>query len=171
MSARAEAAARLAAPADELYPPVQYGGGWLLLAAAILVVIVLTVWLILFLTRERPVKAPPADDGRPTAQALDALRGDYLRRIDEVERAYADGALTPRRANHELSGLTRAFVNEYTGIAAPVMSLDELEAHGVHPALVDAVKRHYYPSLFARGPVIDPHAGASAAREVVNAWH
>ncbi|WP_261166614.1 hypothetical protein [Microbacterium sp. Marseille-Q6965] len=171
MSARVEAAARLTAPADELYPPVQYGGGWLLLAAAILLLIVLAVWLILFLTRPRRPRADATDTALPTAQALEELRAGYLRRIDEVERAYADGALSPRRANQELSGLTRAFVNEYTGIATPVMSLDELEAHGVHPALVDAVKRHYYPSLFGRGPVIDPHAGAGAAREVVNAWH
>ena len=36
---------------------------------------------------------------------------------------------------------------------------------------IDAMKRHYYPSLFRGGPVIDPVAGANAAREVVNAWH
>ena len=42
---------------------------------------------------------------------------------------------------------------------------------GVHPALIDAIKRHYYPSIFGRGPAIDPAAGAAAARKVVSEWH
>lgn len=158
-------------PTDELYPPAQYGGLWLLLAAGILLLIIGVVALILLLTRPPRPRDDDPEPQRPTAERLSAMREDYLRRIDAVERAYADGRLTARRANAELSRLTRAFVNEYTGIATPVMSLDELEAHNVHPALIDAMKRHYYPSLFRGGPVIDPVAGANAAREVVNAWH
>jgi len=159
------------APSDELYPPVQYGVLWLLLAAGILVLIIGIVALILLLTRPPKPRPDDAEPPRPTAERLRTMREDYLQRIDAVERAYADGHLTARRANAELSRLTRAFVNDYTGVATPVMSLDELEAHDVHPALIDALKRHYYPSLFRGGPVIDPVAGANAAREVVNAWH
>lgn len=159
------------APTDELYPPVQYGGLWLLLAAGILLAIVAVVALIVLLTRPPKPPAERTEPERPTAERLQGLRGDYLQRIEAVERAYADGHLTARRANAELSRLARSFVNDYTGLATPVMSLDELEAHDVHPALIDALKRHYYPSLFRGGPVIDPVAGANAAREVVNAWH
>ena len=37
--------------------------------------------------------------------------------------------------------------------------------------LVDALRRHYYPGIFRRGPIVDPHAGAAAARQVVTTWH
>ncbi|WP_240482492.1 hypothetical protein [Microbacterium sediminis] len=171
MSAPAEVVRMGLTPTDELYPPVQYGGLWLLLAAGILIVIVGVIALIVLLTRPPKPRAERTEPERPTAERLQRLRSDYLQRIDAVERAYGEGHITARRANAELSRLTRAFVNDYTGLATPVMSLDELEAHDVHPALVDALRRHYYPSLFRGGPVIDPAAGASAAREVVNAWH
>jgi aryl-alcohol dehydrogenase-like predicted oxidoreductase len=50
-------------------------------------------------------------------------------------------------------------------------ALDDLVARGVNPALIDAMGRHYYPSIFRQGPAIDPVAGAAAARTVVRAWH
>lgn len=161
----------LRAAAEELYPPIQYGGIWLLLAAVILVVIVAAVWLIIALTRPPRRRDEPTDPQLPTGVELQRLRDSYLQRIDDVERAYVDGRISARRANLELSRITRGFVNEYTGLATPVMSLEDLERHDVHPALVDALKRHYYPSIFRGGPVIDPAAGARAAREVVTAWH
>jgi len=171
MSVRADRVVAALTPTDELYPPIQYGWIWLLLAAGILVLLVGVIALILVLTRPRPPRPSDPTPRRPLGEELESLRSGYLQRIDEIERAYADGGISARRANHELSRLTRAFVNEYTGIASPVMSLDELEAHHVHPALIDALKRHYYPSVFQNGPVIDPVAGAKAAREVVTAWH
>lgn len=165
----------LATAPGELYPPAQYRGWWLLLAIAILIAIVAVVTVILLVTRApkpAPRPAAPAPRRQPmTAEGLRELRGDYMERIDAVEQAYSEGGMNARQANAELSRITREFVNEYTGLAAPVMSLEELEAHDVHPALIDAVKRHYYPSLFRGAEIIDPVAGARAAREVVSAWH
>lgn len=156
---------------DELYPPVQYAPGWMLLALGIIALVILAFWLILFLTGPR---RPRTDEGGPAPSVLDAvaqLRHEYLSGIDDVERAYRAREIDPRRANLELSRLTRRFVNEYSGLEAPVLALDDLVARGVHPSLVDALQRHYYPSIFGRGPAIDPLAGAQAARRVVTEWH
>lgn len=157
---------------EELYPPAQYAGWWLLVAVGILVVIVAVVWLILFLTRP-PRQAPepaPEKPGTPVEQ-LERLRADYLARIDDIERAHRAGELDAREVSGELSALTRGFVNEYTGVATPVMSLEEIADHRVHPALVHALAQYYYPSIFGEGEPADPAAGAAAAREVVTAWH
>jgi len=158
---------------DELYPPVQYGWGWILLALGVLALLVIAWWLLLLLTRPKrsltihgqPPVIPPA------GEVLSMLRTEYNVEIGRVEAAYRAGALSARSANLELSRIVRAFVNEYSGLEAPVLALDDLVRMGVQPALVDALGRHYYPSAFRRGPALDPHAGAEAARKVVSTWH
>ena len=52
-----------------------------------------------------------------------------------------------------------------------MLALDDLVRLGVQPELIDALHRHYYPSIFRRGSAVDPHAGAEAARAVVKKWH
>lgn len=158
---------------DELYPPVQYGWGWLLLALGVLAVLALGAWLLLFLTRpRRSITVPGTAPYRPpTSAVLARLRTDYLAEVDRIETAYRSGNTDARRANLELSRCVRSFVNEYSGLEAPVLALDDLVARGVQPALLDALRRHYYPSIFQRGPAIDPIAGAEAARTVVTTWH
>ncbi|MBF0816541.1 hypothetical protein E4U02_08970 [Microbacterium paludicola] len=153
---------------DEFYPPVQYAPWWMLLALGIIVLAILSVWLILLFTRPRratTAAAPVASD------ALTMLRHEYLDGIGRIEHAWRARELTARQANLELSRTTRQFVNEYSGLEAPVLTLADLQARGVHPALVDALRRHYYPSIFGRGPAVDPAAGAEAARRVVSEWH
>lgn len=152
----------------ELYPPVQYEWWWLALAVAVIAVLAAGAWLVWALTRpprERPEPIAPLDD------RLDQLRLTHLAAIDEAERRYAARELSARDANAELSRIARAFVNDYTGVETPVLSLAELQARGMSPELIDAVRRHFYPSLYAEGPPIDPVAGAEAARRVVTGWH
>ena len=159
---------------DELYPPAQYGWGWLLLALGILAVLVLAAWIVIALTRpKRRMELSGSAPLGPTRmdEVLAVLRGEYLQQIDRIEAAYGEGRLDAKRANLELSRTVRAFVNEYSGIEAPVLALDDLIALGVHPALIDALHRHYYPSVFRRGPAIDPALGIEAARRVVTAWN
>ncbi len=156
----------------ELYPPVQYVGGWLLLAVGIIVALLIGLLLVLSLTRPRLARSTERPDvPLAPAQVLDRLRGEYLGLIAEAEQRYRAGEVDARRANAELSRLVRAFVNEYSGLEAPVLTLEDLRARGVHPALIDALQRHYYPSVFRRGPAVDPAAGAEAARRVVTTWH
>lgn len=156
---------------DELYPPAQYGWGWMLLALGILALLVLAAWLLIVLTRPPRTPGAAAVTSPSTLDVLSLLRTEYLDRIQAVENDYLGRRLSARQANLELSRVVRAFVNEYSGLEAPVLALDDLVARGVHPALIDAMGRHYYPSIFRQGPAIDPVAGAAAARTVVRAWH
>lgn len=158
---------------DELYPPVQYGWGWVALALGVLVLLAAAAWLVIALTRpRRTITLAGAPACTPlTADVLSRLRTEYLTDVQRVEDAYRAGNMDPRRANLELSRLVRRFVNEYSGLEAPVLALDDLIARGVDPALIDAIRRHYYPSIFQRGPAIDPVYGAEAARKVVTTWH
>ncbi|MFD5224100.1 hypothetical protein ACFWHT_00625 [Microbacterium sp. NPDC058342] len=158
---------------DDLYPPAQYGGAWILLAIGILLLIGLAAWLLVVLTRpRRSITLPGSPAHAPlTADVLAQLRGEYLTDVQRIEDAYRSGNMDPKRANLELSRTVRNFVNEYSGLEAPVLSLEDLVDRGVDPALIDAIRRHYYPSIFQRGPAIDPVYGAEAARKVVNSWH
>lgn len=160
---------------DELYPPFQYSGWWMLLAFGILAAIVLAAWIVTMLTRpRRGLSELDANDTRPqvlTMDVLSQLRIEYLERIQHIENDYRERRLSARNANFELSKVVRTFVNEYSGLEAPVLALDDLVARGVHPALIDAMSRHFYPSIFRPGPSIDPTASAEAARTVVRSWH
>lgn len=158
---------------DDLYPPLQYGWGWILLAIGILLLLGAAAWLLLALTRpSRSITLPgEAAYQPPAAEVLDRLRTEYLTEVQRIEDAYRSGNMPPKRANLELSRVVRSFVNEYSGLEAPVLSLDDLVARGVDPALIDAIRRHYYPSIFQRGPAVDPTYGAEAARAVVRSWH
>lgn len=157
---------------DELYPPAQYGWGWILLAIGILLLLVLAAWIVAALTRPRRARTGQSQGAvLQTVDVLSQLRVEYLERIQQIEDDYRARALSARHANLELSRVVRTFVNEYSGLEAPVLALDDLIARGVHPALIDAMGRHYYPSIFRQGPAIDPVAGAEAARTVVRTWH
>lgn len=158
---------------DELYPPVQYGWGWILLALGILALLAALAWLVIFLTRPRRSITLAGTAAGPvlTTEVLARLRTEYLDEVQHIEDAYRAGHIDAKRANLELSRAVRAFVNEYSGLEAPVLALDDLVARGVDPALIEAIRRHYYPSIFQRGPAIDPLHGAAAARTVVTTWH
>ncbi len=158
---------------DGLYPPAQYGWGWLLLAFGVIALVIVVGALVLWVTRPRyslsrqtRSTAPSVDGAAMTA----ALRAEYLDRLRLVEEAYALGAVDAREANRRLSREVRAFVQDYSGFEAPVLGLNDLIALGVHPALIDAMQRHYYPSIFRRDLVIDPVAGVAAGRLVVTSW-
>ncbi|MGM7679046.1 hypothetical protein [Microbacterium sp. A94] len=159
---------------DELYPPAQYGWGWLLLALAVLALLCLAAWVPILLTRPRRglVALDPQQQRIPlTGEALNMLRMEYDVRIGQIEADYRAGSLSARRANLELSRVVRTFVNEYSGLEAPVLALEDLKKLGVQPELIDAMNRYYYPSIFRRDPAIDPIAGVEAARRVVASWH
>jgi hypothetical protein len=160
---------------DELYPPFQYSGWWMLLAFGILAALVIAAWVVILLTRPRRgldrIDAAQPGPQVLTMDVLSQLRLEYLERIQRIEDDYRGRTLSARNANFELSKVVRTFVNEYSGLEAPVLALDDLVARGVHPALIDAMSRHFYPSIFRPGPAIDPIAGAEAARTVVRTWH
>ena len=152
----------------ELYPPVQYEWWWLALSVAILVVLAAAAWTVWALTRPPREKPEPR---RPLDSQLDELRRAHLAAIDDVALRYQQREIGAREANAEFSRIARGFVNDYTGVETPVLSLAEMQARGMSPELIDAVRRHFYPSLYTDGPPIDPVASADAARRVVIGWH
>ncbi|MGB3373691.1 MAG: hypothetical protein WBA87_00945 [Microbacterium sp.] len=158
---------------DELYPPAQYGWGWILVAIGVLLLLGAAAWLLVFFTRPRRSITLPgaASYAPPSGEVLNQLRTEYLADVQRIEDAYRSGNMAPKAANLELSRVVRSFVNEYSGLEAPVLALDDLVERGVDPALIDAIRRHYYPSIFQRGPAVDPIYGADAARKVVTTWH
>src|SRR5690606_26560878 len=136
--------------------------------------IVFAAWLVIALTAPRRATVASAEVPAPMPSPVEvsyALRQEYLTVIDGIERDYREGRLDARRAELELSRSVRRFVNEFSGLEAPVVALEDLVRLGVHPALIDAMGRHFYPSIFRRHPAIDPVAGADAARQVVKVWH
>lgn len=159
---------------EDLYPPAQYGGGWLLLAVGV-IALVIAIWMLVLwltrprysMTRQRESSSPAVDSAAITA----ALRAEYLERLRVIEHGYASGELDAREANRRLSREVRAFVQDYSGFEAPVLGLNDLIELGVHPSLIDAMQRHYYPSIFRSDMVIDPVAGVAAGRLVVTSWY
>ncbi|MBS1673677.1 MAG: hypothetical protein JSS74_06905 [Actinobacteria bacterium] len=158
---------------DELYPPAQYGLIWILLAIGVIVLIAAAAWLVMALTRPRRAVAVVTGPAVPllAGDAATLLRQEYLGAIAQIEADYREGRSDARRANLDLSRAVRGFVNEYSGIEAPVLALDDLVRLGVHPALIDAVGRNYYPSIFRRSTPADPLSGIEAARRVVTTWY
>ncbi len=160
---------------EDLYPPAQYGGGWLLLALGIVALGLIAVYAVLWFTRPRYSLTKhtqgPMPEGIDAHAITQALRNEYLTRLEQVQHAYLSGAIDAREANRRLSREVREFVHDYSGFEAPVLGLNDLVSLGVPLPLVDALQRHYYPSIFARTPPIDPIAGVEAGRLVVTSWH
>ncbi|MFZ4842483.1 hypothetical protein [Mycetocola saprophilus] len=160
---------------NNLYPPYQYLPGWFFLALAVVVVVVVAVLIVARLTRPlveapRRPSVPAPDPAALTAQAYGALRAEYLGRLDQIESEYRAGTLHPHDVHARLSGLVRSYVNEYSGLEAPVLTFTELSRRGVSPVLLDALGRYYYPSQFDPDTMVDPLAGLAIARQVVNTW-
>ena len=99
------------------------------------------------LTRPRRDLTLTRDAQGPTLLTMDVLsqlRVEYLDRIQHIEDDYRARTLSARNANLEFSRVVRTFVNEYSGLEAPVLALDDLVSRGVHPA---PRRRHGAPLL------------------------
>jgi hypothetical protein len=148
----------------DFYGPLLYSP-WLLWLGLGLVALVAGWFLFVFLSTSRPeVQAehflPPSD--------LNALRKDFLERINRVAADAQSGHLPARQAHQELSLLVRMFVQHASGVAAPRMTLAELQENGPSP-LATAIAR-IYPGEFAAHPQESPATTAETARELVRSW-
>ena len=159
---------------DALFPPAQDGAERVLLAFGVLAAPLAAAAIVLWSTRPRPTLTRRVIGAASTElpdDALAALRTEYLDRLQRIEDRYRDGALDARAAHRALSREVRAFVQDYSGFEAPVLGLQDLVALGVHPSLVEAAGRHYYPGTFRSAANMDPIAGVDAGRTVVTPWH
>ncbi|ALJ21533.1 hypothetical protein [Microbacterium sp. No. 7] len=158
---------------EQFYPPAQYGPVWLVWLLVAIAALLVVAWLLLRRRPEPPAAPPPAEvaaPAQPVAPAPQTLRSEYLARIDLVEILHKKGQLDKRAAHLELSRLVRQYVNEHSGLEAPVLTLSELRARGVHPSLVDAMRKSFYPGSFEERPSRSVRTAVSAARRVVNTW-
>lgn len=148
----------------DFYGPLLYSP-WLLWLGVGLAAL-LTGWFLFVFLSTRRTQAPanhllPAPD-------LNALQKDFLERINKVAADADTGRLPARQAHQELSLLVRIFVQSASGVAAPRMTLAELQEKGP-PPLATAIAR-LYPGEFAAHPQESPAAAAEIAREVVRSW-
>lgn len=147
----------------EFYGPLLYSP-WLLWLGLAMIALVAGWFLFVFLNTRRPEvqeELLPASD-------LNGLRKDFLERINRVAAEAQSGRLPARQAHQELSLLVRMFVQHATGVAAPRMTLAELQEKGP-PPLATAIAR-IYPGEFAAYPQESPATAAETAREVVRSW-
>lgn len=148
----------------DFYGPLLYSP-WLLWVGLGLMVLVAGWFLFVFVSTRRPgLQAEP----HATASDLNALQQEFLASINKVAADANSGRLPARQAHQEFSLLVRMFVQRATGVAAPRMTLAELQENGP-PALVAAIAR-IYPGEFAAHPQESPADAAETAREVVRSW-
>lgn len=148
----------------DFYGPLLYSP-WLLWLGFGLVALVAAWFLFVFLSTRRP--GDQADHVLP-ASDLNALKKDFLERINRVAADAHTGRLPARQAHQEFSLLVRLFVQNASGVAAPRMTLAELDEKGP-PQVATAIAR-LYPGEFAAHPQESPAAAAETAREVVRSW-
>jgi hypothetical protein len=148
----------------DFYGPLLYSP-WLLWVGLGLMVLVAGWFLFVVVSTRSPgLQAEP----HAPASDLKALQQEFLASINKVAADATLGRLPARQAHQELSLLVRMFVQRASGVAAPRMTLAELQENGP-PALVTAIAR-IYPGEFAAHPQESPAAAAETAREVVRSW-
>lgn len=148
----------------DFYGPLLYSP-WLLWLGLGLLALVAGWFLFVFLSTRSP--EVQAERYIPTSD-LKTLQKEFLERINGVASDAHSGRLPARQAHQELSLVVRMFVQRASGVAAPRMTLAELQENGP-PALVTAIAR-IYPGEFAAYPQDEPAAAAETAREVVRSW-
>lgn len=149
----------------DFYGPLLYSP-WLLWFGLGLMVLVAGWFLFVFGSTRRP--GLQTESYAPASSDLSALRQEFLASINKVAADADSGRLPARQAHQELSLLVRMFVQRATGVAAPRMTLAELQENGP-PALVTAIAR-IYPGEFAAHPQESAADAAETAREVVRSW-
>ena len=157
---------------DAFYPPAQYGAVWLIWTFVALAALLAAAALLLYQYRGRPVAEPVAPPPVPAEASVPpiTLRAQYRALITQVEKAHLTGEIDARTAHLEFSRIVRAFVNEYSGIEAPVLTLSELTERKAHTSLVNALRGRFYPGGFREQPTLSVTESANVARSVVAKW-
>lgn len=155
---------------DQLAGPLGYGPLWFWMFVA-LTAIPVTWWAV------RRIIPAVIRWANPQSRT-DILRARSLKLIAGIEQQHADGRITSREANVELSLAVRQFVTTATGTAVDAMTLAEIEVAGDQQSgahldrsklLVDAV-RVFYQGAFDSRPGADLSVASRVAREVVSTW-
>ncbi len=161
-------------PPEEFYPPAQYSALWLWVLLGLLVLLIAGWLAYLWL---KPPKAPepqpapkPAAPKQEVLVAPQTLRDAYLAVFDRIEQDAAAGKLSARRAHVELSRALRQFVSDASGIETPVLTLRQMEQHGLSPQLIKAMRGRLYPGAFSQSAKVQVPGSVEVARRVVRSW-
>lgn len=162
-------------PPEEFFPPAQYAGLWLWILFGALAVLIAGWFTYLWLApRPETAPEPQAPVQQPQQQLFvptPTLRDAYIEVFDRIEHDAAVGKLSTRRAHIELSRALRQFVSDAAGIETPVLTLRQMEQHGLDPKLIKAMRGRLYPGAFAENPKLEVPGSAEVARRVVRAWN
>lgn len=161
-------------PPEDFYPPAQYAGMWLWILLGLILLIV-AGWFAYFWMAPKPETEPePQERVQQPQQQLfvptPTLRDAYIEVLNRIEQDAAEGKLSTRRAHIELSKALRQFVSDASGVETPVLTLRQMEQHGLSPSLIKAMRGRLYPGAFAANPKLEVPGSAEVARRVVRSW-
>jgi hypothetical protein len=130
----------------EARPPVPYPfpwniAGYVLIALAI----ILPVLFFLLSGRKQPAPEEPVEEEKPAwtpPRTLNIVKGEYLRKLDDLESKVNSGSISMREGYQRLSNMTRAFVYEVTGIHVQDYTITEIRRLDM-PILTDLMNEYY----------------------------
>lgn len=143
---------------------------WPVVLAAALVVIIGIIGFIIFWKKKTPTVAETVTPA-PTAPPVhgNQVKEKYYAFINDLEMKCRNGKVSNRQAYQELSGITRHFVYEVTGIKVHHNTLDEIRKLNM-PNLYAVIEECYAPefSVDKNGNIYDT---MNKARMVIKEWH
>ena len=154
---------------DDFFPPLDYDWWWWMVLP--LFVAALIAWIILSKRFARMPGWQRSGRGEASPKVLPLpvdVRRKALTRIADVEQRVDAGALSPRDAHIELSGILRELAFYTTRFDARKMTLADLRGVGLS-RLADTIAT-FYPVSFAPAEAIEAQPAIDAARMAVSQW-
>lgn len=147
-----------------LEAPFSFSAKWYLIGAGfLLLAVILMIAGTLFLNHLSRM-----DSARMKWHRLTGNRKKYLKKIEEIETAYAKGDLDTRAVAQQLSREVRAFVDAVTGWRTDTMVYLELVRLN-RPELAELV-RYYYEPEFAFYSEADAKLAIERGKELIRKW-
>lgn len=152
-----------------LSPLLSYGLGPLFMVIGLCLVIAAWYFVVFFSTRKKPrtvlslaTKAPV-----PTLN-IEALRAEYLQRVEMLSTSYANHGISARELHLQLSITLREFVAKVNNLPTDKMTLSDLRKMNL-PTLTAVIETYYAPEFSAveKGNV---QTAVATAREVITQW-
>lgn len=152
-----------------LSPLINYGAFPLVVALFLVVIIGAWYFIVFFTTKKKtPVVLKNTPVTTPPLRSIEALRAEYLQKIESLASSYAARAISARAVHQQLSLLLREFVAKANNVPADTMTLSDLKKMNL-PTLTPVIESFYIPefSMVESGSV---QAAIATAREVVAQW-
>jgi len=105
----------------------------------------------------------------PTHKEIDAIKKDYLLKIQKLLDDFNNNKISSRLAYQSLSLLIRHFIYEATNIKVQLFTLKDIEKVGM-PVLYELVSEYYDPefSKISKGNIV---SSIEKTRKVIEKWN